>query len=88
MKYGRLYKKQKQCLPNELEVGDCWSGVSLANTSGLILAARGGKHTDKLPIGVSGHYRGKNRLPALESAMIGAATNGCCPGNIAHHRQG
>jgi IS1 family transposase len=30
-------KKQKQCLPKELEVGDCW-----------ILAARVGKHTDAL----------------------------------------
>ena len=41
-------KKQKQCLPDELEVGDCWIGVSLADSSGLILAARVGKHTDAL----------------------------------------
>ena len=41
-------KKQKQCLPDELEVGDCWIGVSLADASGLILAARVGKHTDAL----------------------------------------
>ena len=41
-------KKQKQCLPDELEVGDCWIGISLADTSGLILAARVGKHTDEL----------------------------------------
>lgn len=41
-------KKQKQCLPGELEVGDCWIGLSLANSSGLILAARVGKHTDEL----------------------------------------
>ncbi len=41
-------KKQKQCLPSELEVGDGWIGLSLANSSGLILAARVGKHTDKL----------------------------------------
>ena len=41
-------KKQKQCLPGELEVGDCWIGVSLADSSGLILAARVGKHTDDL----------------------------------------
>ncbi len=40
-------KKQKQCLPQELEAGDCWIGLSLANTSGLILAARVGKHTDE-----------------------------------------
>lgn len=40
-------KKQKQCLPGELEVGDCWIGLSLANSSGLILAARVGKHVDE-----------------------------------------
>ncbi len=41
-------KKQKQWLPEELEVGDCWIGVSLAEGSGLILSARVGKHTDEL----------------------------------------
>ncbi len=41
-------KKQKQCFPEELEVGDCWIGISLAADSGLILAARVGKHTDEL----------------------------------------
>lgn len=42
------FKKQKQCLPDELAVGDCWIAVSLADSSGLILAARVGKHTDEL----------------------------------------
>ncbi len=41
-------KKQQQYLPQELEVGDCWVGLSLADSSGLILAARVGKHTDTL----------------------------------------
>jgi IS1 family transposase len=41
-------KKQKQCLPEELEGGDCWIAISLADSSGLILAARVGKHTDEL----------------------------------------
>ncbi len=41
-------KKQKQCLADELEVGECWIALSLANSSGLILAARVGKHTDEL----------------------------------------
>lgn len=41
-------KKQKQCYPNELEVGDCWIALSLADSSGLILAARVGKRTDEL----------------------------------------
>jgi insertion element IS1 protein InsB len=41
-------KKQKQCLTQEREAGDCWIGLSLASSSGLILAARVGKHTDAL----------------------------------------
>ena len=41
-------KKQKQCGAQEPEVGDCWIGISLAQSSGLILAARVGKHTDEL----------------------------------------
>jgi len=41
-------KKQKQCCAQELEVGDCWIGLSLADSSGLILAARVGKHTAEL----------------------------------------
>ena len=41
-------KKQKQCLPSELSAGDCWIGLSLANSSGLILVARVGKHSDEL----------------------------------------
>ena len=42
------FKKQKQCLPDDLEVGDCWIALSLADSSGLILAARVGKYTDEL----------------------------------------
>ncbi len=41
-------KKQKHCLPEELETGDCWIGLSLAQLSGLILCGRVGKHTDEL----------------------------------------
>jgi IS1 family transposase len=41
-------KKQKQCFRGELEVGDGWIAISLASSSGLILAARVGKHTDEL----------------------------------------
>lgn len=43
-------KKQKHCLPEELEAGDCWIALSLAQLSGLILCARVGKHTDELAI--------------------------------------
>ena len=41
-------KKQKRCLPEELEAGDCWIALSLAQLSGLILTGRVGKHTDEL----------------------------------------
>ena len=40
-------KKQKNCLQNELIVGDCWIGMTQAQGSGLILATRVGKHTDE-----------------------------------------
>ncbi len=35
-------------MPGELEVGDCWIGLTQAKDSGLILVARVGKHTDEL----------------------------------------
>ncbi len=41
-------KKQKHCLPQELETGDCWIALSLAQLSGLILCGRVGKHSDEL----------------------------------------
>lgn len=41
-------KKQKHCLPQEVETGDCWIALSLAQFSGLILTGRVGKHTDEL----------------------------------------
>lgn len=48
MSYGCLWKKQKCCLPEELEAGNCWIALSLAQLSGLILCGRVGKHTDEL----------------------------------------
>lgn len=40
-------KKQKQCSTREeRNRGDCWIGLSLARSSGLILTACVGKHTD------------------------------------------
>ena len=41
-------KKQNHCLPQEIETGDCWIALSLAQLSGLILTGRVGKHTDEL----------------------------------------
>ena len=40
------FKKQKNCLPDEVEAGDYWIGLSLDTCSGLILSSRIGKHTD------------------------------------------
>ena len=39
-------KKQKQCTSEERNWGDCWIGLSLSRSSGLILAACVRKHTD------------------------------------------
>ena len=52
-------KKQKHCLPGELEVGDCWIGVSLAKESGLIISARVGKHTDEFLAELVANTEGK-----------------------------
>lgn len=41
-------KNTRLCLPEELEVGDCWIALSLSQLNGLILAGRVGKHTDEL----------------------------------------
>lgn len=35
-------------MPEELEAGDCWIALSLAQLSGLILSGRVGKHTNEL----------------------------------------
>lgn len=51
-------KKQKQCTTQALERGDCGLGLSLASTSGFMLAARVGKHTnafiDQLVVNIEG----------------------------------
>ncbi len=44
----RTKTKQCQCEPDEIIAGDCWIGISLAQDSGLILAARVGKRKDQL----------------------------------------
>lgn len=56
-------KKQKKCLTEELDVGDCWIGLRLAKNSGLILSGRVGKHTDtfieELVVGTEGKTHNK-----------------------------
>ena len=56
-------KKQKNCLPEELMTGDCWIGLSLAQESGLILAARVGKHTDAFIEELINNTEGKTDCP-------------------------
>ena len=51
--------KQKQCAFEEVERGDCWIAISLAQASGLILAAQVGKHTDNLLAGLLHSTEGK-----------------------------
>jgi IS1 family transposase len=43
-------KNTHHCLPEELEAGDCWIALSLAQLNGLILCGRVGKRTDSLAI--------------------------------------
>lgn len=66
MNYGHLLKKQKRCLPDELEAGDCWIALSLAQLSGLILSGRVGKHTDSKGAGVSRQYRRQDQTDCQE----------------------
>lgn len=47
------------CLPEELEVGDCWIAMSLAQLNGLILSGRVGKHSDSLAIELVASTQGK-----------------------------
>ncbi len=52
-------KKLHHCLPEEVETGDCWLALSLAQLNGLILSGRVGKHTDKLAIELFTSTEGK-----------------------------
>lgn len=61
------FKKQKQCCAQELEVGDCWIGLSLANSSGLILAAQVGKRTDELIAQLAISTEGKTNCKRFNS---------------------
>lgn len=60
-------KKQKQCLSNELDAGDCWIALSLAVSSGLILSSRVGKHTDELAQELVVSNEGKTKCKAWDT---------------------
>jgi insertion element IS1 protein InsB len=78
------FKKQKQCLPQELEAGDCWIAVSLADSSGLILAARVGKHTDALVEELVVSSEGKTACKRFNSDDWGGYKR-VLPGEILHY---
>ena len=75
-------KKQQQCLTQEREAGDCWIGVSLANTSGLILAARVGKHTDALIEHLVSSTQGKTDCKQFNSDEWGVTSVSFLPNSI------
>lgn len=54
-----VQKNIHQCLPSELEAGECWIALSLAQLSGLILTGRVRKHTDSLAIELVVSTQGK-----------------------------
>ena len=78
------FKKQKQCCAQELEVGDCWIGLSLADSSGLILAARVGKHTDELIEELVVNTEGKTNCKRFNSDDWGGYER-VLPPEIQHH---
>jgi insertion element IS1 protein InsB len=77
-------KKQKQCLAQELEVGDCWIGLSLADSSGLILVARVGKNTDVLIEELGMSPEGKTDCKRFNSDNWGGY-EGILPPEIQHY---
>jgi len=78
------FKKQKQCLSRELEAGDCWIALSLADSSGLILAARVGKHTDELSEELVVSSEGKTACKRFNSDDWGGYER-VLPTEILHH---
>ncbi len=77
-------KKQKQCSAQELDVGDCWIGLSLASSSGLILAARVGKHTDTLIEQLVINTEGKTECKQFNTDDWGGYER-VLPSEVQHH---
>ncbi len=77
-------KKPQQCCAQELEVGDCWIGLSLADSSGLILAVRVGKHTDELIDQLVVNTEGKTNCKRFNSDDWGGYER-VLPPEIQHH---
>ena len=71
-------------MTQEREAGDCWIGLSLANTSGLILAARVGKHTDALIEQLVSSTEGKTDCKQFNSDDWGGYER-VLPPEVQHH---
>jgi insertion element IS1 protein InsB len=78
-------KKQKRCLPQELEVGDCWIALSLSQLSGLILCGRVGKHTDKLAIELVDSTQGKTNCKEWGTDGWSGYERALCNNEIEHY---
>jgi len=78
-------KKQKHCLPEELEAGDCWIALSLAQLSGLILCARVGKHTEELAQELVSSTQGKTSCKEWGTDGWGGYERALCSDEIEHY---
>jgi len=77
-------KKQRQCTTGELNRGDCWIGLSQACSSGLILAACVGKHTDELIEQLVVNTEGKTECKQFNTDDWGGYER-VLPDEIQHH---
>ena len=83
---GLLSKKQKQCAFEEVERGNCWIAISLAQASGLILAARVGKHTDNLLAALLHSTEGKTDGQKWSTDGWGGSER-VLPSLVEHHQE-
>ncbi|QUY44796.1 hypothetical protein I1H34_12330 [Acaryochloris marina S15] len=59
-------------------MGDCWMAITLANTSGVILSCRVGKHTDSLLNELVTSTEGKTDCKDWNSDDWGGYERGLC----------
>ena len=78
------FRSTEHCLPGELEVGDCWIGLSQAEDSGLILSARVGKHTDELIEELVASTEGKTHCQEWDTDGWGGYER-VLPPEVEHH---
>ncbi len=78
-------KKQKHCLPQELEAGDCTdSSKQRHSPCGLILCGRVGKHTNELAIELVSSSQGKSECKQWGTDGWSAYGRALCSNEIEH----